>query len=532
VKTAPVPARLQPAAAIQPLHAGRHLARLLTIAAILARYDAAFPLERVNGARWLVPFVRLFSRRDKGLRGLRPGQRLARALQVMGPAFIKLGQALSTRADLIGEEMANDLSQLQDRLPPFPSRDARAAIERELGKPIEELYSAFEDEPVAAASIAQVHFARTLEGEGVAVKVLRPGIAAAMARDLDLFTWLAQLAERWQPNLRRLKPVAVVDTMRESVRIEMDLRLEAAAADELRQNFEGDPGFRVPRVDWARTARNVLTLERVGGIRVDDREGLLSAGFDLRELLTRAAANFFYQVFRDGFFHADLHPGNLFIDQDGALVAVDFGIMGRLDRATRFYLADMLVAFLNRDYRRVAEVHFEAGYVPVEQSLDAFAQAARAIGEPIFGRPLQDISLGRLLAQLFQVTQQFQMETQPQLLLLQKTMVLVEGMGRQLDPTINIWLLARPLVEEWMRFNRGPEARLKEVFVQSAELLGRLPVTLRRAEDLLVTITDEGGIPLHPEALEAMARRGAIAILGLPLWIAALALVAIAIALW
>jgi ubiquinone biosynthesis protein len=514
------------------LRAGRHLARLLSIAAILARYDAAFPLERVNGARWLVRFFRWFGRRDKNLGDLRPGQRLARALQTMGPAFIKLGQALSTRADLIGDEMADDLAQLQDRLPPFPSAEARAAIERELGQPIAELYSAFDEEPVAAASIAQVHFAHTIEGEGVAVKVLRPGIAAAMARDLDLFSWLAQLAERWQPSLRRLKPVAVVDTLRETVRIEMDLRLEAAAADELRQNFDGDPSFRVPRVDWARTARTVLTLERVGGIRVDDRAGLLAAGFDLRELLTRAAANFFYQVFRDGFFHADLHPGNLFIDQDGALVAVDFGIMGRLDRATRFYLADMLVAFLNRDYRRVAEVHFEAGYVPLEQSLDAFAQAARAIGEPIFGRPLAEISLGRLLAQLFQVTQQFQMETQPQLLLLQKTMVLVEGMGRQLEPTTNIWLLARPLVEEWMRVNRGPEARVKDVVAQSLELLGRLPLALRRAEDLLITITEEGGIPLHPEALEAMAKRGAIAILGLPLWIIALALVAVAIALW
>ena len=512
--------------------AGRHLARLLSIAAILVRYDAAFPLERVNGARWLVPFFRLFARRDKDLRDLRPGQRLALALQATGPAFIKLGQALSTRADLIGEEMAGDLAQLQDRLPPFPSAEARAAIERELGKPIAELYDAFDDDPVAAASIAQVHFARTIEGEGVAVKVLRPGIAAAMARDLDLFTWLAQLAERWQPSLRRLKPVAVVDTMRETVRIEMDLRLEAAAADELRQNFEGDTGFRVPRVDWARTASDVLTLERVGGIRVDDRPGLLEAGFDLRELLARAAANFFYQVFRDGFFHADMHPGNLFIDQDGALVVVDFGIMGRLDRATRFYLADMLVAFLNRDYRRVAEVHFEAGYVPLEQSRDAFAQAARAIGEPIFGRPLAEISLGRLLAQLFGVTQQFQMETQPQLLLLQKTMVLVEGMGRKLEPSINIWLLARPLVEEWMRVNRGPEARLKDVLAQSGELLGRLPAMFRRVEDLLITVNEEGGIPLHPEALEAIAKRGAIAILGLPLWIIALALAAIAIALW
>ncbi|MGH6990064.1 MAG: 2-polyprenylphenol 6-hydroxylase, partial [Stellaceae bacterium] len=411
------------------LRAGRHLARLLSIAVILARYDAAFPLARVQGAGWLVFVFRLFRRRDAALRALRPGQRLALALNRMGPSFIKLGQALSTRVDLIGEEMAADLSHLQDRLPPFPSEAARRMIERELGQPIAVLYAHFDDEPVAAASIAQVHFARTTEGEEVAVKVLRPGIAQAMARDIELFQWLAQLGERWQPSLRRLKPVAVVGMLAETVRIELDLRMEASAAAELRDNFADDDKFRVPRIDWARTGRHVLTLERVGGIRVDDRAALLAAGFDPRELLARAAASFFYQVFRDGFFHADMHPGNLFIDDSGALVVVDFGIMGRLDRTTRFYLADMLVGFLNGDYRRVAEVHFEAGYVPSEQSLDAFAQAARAIGEPIFGRPLQEISLGRLLAQLFQVTEQFAMETQPQLLLLQKTIVLVEGMG-------------------------------------------------------------------------------------------------------
>jgi ubiquinone biosynthesis protein len=514
------------------LRACRHLARLLSIAIILARYDAVFPFRRVHGARWLVSMFRLFRRRDAALRQSRPGQRLALALQAMGPSFIKLGQALSTRADLVSEEMAADLAQLQDRLPPFPSAEARRAIERELGKPITALYADFEDEPVAAASIAQVHFARTIEGDEVAVKVLRPGIAAAMARDLELFDWLAHLAERWQPSLRRLKPVAVVRLMAQTVRAEMDLRMEAAAAAELRDNFAGDDSFRVPRIDWARTARQVLTLERVGGIRVDRRAELVAAGFDPRALLARAAGIFFNQVFRDGFFHADMHPGNLFIDPDGALVAVDFGIMGRLDRDTRYYLADMLVGFLNGDYRRVAKVHFEAGYVPSEQSLDAFAQAARAIGEPIFGRPLQEISLGRLLGQLFQVTEQFEMETQPQLLLLQKTIVLVEGMGRQLDPTVNVWVLARPLVEDWMRANRGPEARLRDAVKEAAIHIERLPATLRRIEELIRVVSDEGGVPLHPAALEALAKRGAIAILGLPLWIIAAALAAIAIAMW
>lgn len=516
----------------EALRAGRHLARLLGIAIILARYDAVFPLELVYGGSALAALLRVFRRRDPSLRARRPGQRLALALQAMGPSFIKLGQALSTRADLIGEPMAADLAQLQDRLPPFPADEARAAVVADLGQPVSALFASFSNEPVAAASIAQVHFARTTEGEAVAVKILRPGIAAAMARDIDLFDWLARLAERWQPSYRRLKPVAVVETLAQTVRIEMDLRMEAAAAEELRENFADDDMFRVPRVDWRRTSRHVLTLERVGGIRVDDRAALLAAGFDLRDLLARAAATFFYQAFRDGFFHADMHPGNLFIAEDGAIVVVDFGIMGRLDRKTRYFLADMLVAFLDRDYRRVAAVHFEAGYIPRDQSLDAFAQAVRAIGEPIFGLPMAEISLGRLLAQLFQVTEQFAMETQPQLLLLQKTMVLAEGVGRRLDPTVNMWLLARPLIEEWMRENRGPEARLRDTLLETKALVARLPAALDSIEDMATLVSEEGGVPLHPETLEALAKRGALELLGLPLWIIAAALAAIAIALW
>jgi ubiquinone biosynthesis protein len=511
------------------LRAGRNLIRLIEIAFILARYDALFPLDAVVGARLIYRASRPFRRRDAALARLRPGERLAAALQAMGPSFIKLGQALSIRADLIGEEIAEDLATLQDRLPPFPGAAARAMVEAELGQPIAALYRSFDDTSVAAASIAQVHFAVTSEGEEVAVKVLRPGIHAAFARDLDLFFWLAALVERTQPALRRLKPVAVVETMATTVRQEMDLRFEAAAASELRENFAEDPTFHVPRIDWRRTSRQVLTLERVGGIRVDGRAALVAAGHDIHAIMANAAAAFFNQVFRDGFFHADLHPGNLFIDAAGAIVVVDFGIMGRIDRKTRYYLADMLLAFLTGNYRRVAEVHFEAGYVPARQSLDAFAQACRSIGEPILGRPVAEISLGRLLAQLFQVTEQFQMETQPQLLLLQKTMVLAEGVGRMLDPGVNMWTLAQPLIEDWMRENRGPEARLRDAAADTIAVLGRLPALMKDLEKLGAAITEGGGLPLHPDTVAKLARRDALGLLRLPLWIIALALTLMAL---
>ena len=472
-------------------------------------------------------------RRRRGIGALRPGQRLAAAFAELGPSWIKLGQLLSTRTDFFGEEITADLAALQDRLPPFPGDAARALIEAEFARPVAALYASFDEFPAAAASIAQVHFARTAEGGEVAVKVLRPGIARAFARDLDLFLWLAHWIERLQPGLRRLKPVEVVETLADIVRFEMDLRFEAAAASELAENFAGDPGFRVPRVDWLRTGRTVLTLERISGIRIDDREAILAAGHPLDIVLANAAAAFFNQVFRDGFFHADLHPGNLFVAADGAIIVVDFGIMGRLDRATRYYLADMLLGFLSGDYRRVAEVHFAAGYVPPRLSVAAFAQACRSIGEPILGRPLQEISIARLLAQLFQVTEQFEMETQPQLLLLQKTMVLVEGVGRRLDPDVNIWTLARPLIEAWMRDNRGIEARLGQGLETIAEIAGRLP-RLVRSLDALVGDMSRDGVVLHAESIAShaaeQAKRAWLAVL--PLWLAAAALAAIAVALF
>jgi ubiquinone biosynthesis protein len=503
--------------------------RLVRICLTLARHDALFPLAAIPA---LAPFLRFglpFAARHRVVRP-RPGQRLAAAFEELGPSFIKLGQLLSTRADLLGEEITADLASLQDRLPPFPGAEARALIEAEFARPLGTFFAAFDEAAVAAASIAQVHFARTTAGDEVAVKVLRPGIAAAFARDLDLFLWLAGLAEWLLAGLRRLKPIEVVQILAEVVRFEMDLRLEAAAAAELGENFAGDPNFHVPRVDWLRTGRNVLTTERIDGIHIDDGPALIAAGHRIEDVLGKAAAAFFNQVFRDGFFHADLHPGNMFVDPEGAIAVVDFGIMGRLDRATRFYLADMLLGFLSGDYRRVAEVHFAAGYVPPGRSIDAFTQACRSIGEPILGKPLQEISVARLLAQLFEITEQFDMETQPQLLLLQKTMVVIEGVGRRLDPEINIWALARPLIEAWMRDNRGPEAKVRLGLETIADLVERVPRLVRSLETL-VTEWSREGVVLHMESLAVQAAHRArhLAIVLVPVWITAAALAAIAL---
>lgn len=483
------------------LRAVRHVSRLLGIARILARHDALFPLEKLGVAPAVTLLARLAShRRARG----RPGERLAVALKALGPSFIKFGQGLSTRPDLVGEEIAQDLSSLQDKLPPFPAPEARATVERELGTSVAELFADFEDAPQAAASISQVHFATTDDGNEVAVKVLRPGIEQAFARDLDLFYWMAEVIERTQPTWRRLRPVEVIRTLAETIRLEMDLRLEAAAASELRHNLAGDKGFRVPEVDWRRTARRVLTLERIGGIPIDEREALVAAGHDVDAIIEKVLRSFLNQVLRDGFFHADLHAGNLFVDERGDIVAVDFGIMGRLNVETRRYVAEILLGFVNADYERVAEVHFQARYVPFQESRAAFTQACRSIGESIVGRSPNEISLARLLAQLFQITETFAMETQPQLLLLQKTMVVVEGIGLRLNPNLNMWGLARPILEDWIRETMSPEAKVREALTEGMALAQRLPKLVADAEAALASIAN-GGVRLHPETVRALA---------------------------
>ncbi|HUN53442.1 MAG TPA: 2-polyprenylphenol 6-hydroxylase [Candidatus Sulfotelmatobacter sp.] len=487
------------------LASARQSLRLLTILRTLARYDALQPLEGMLPPRLVRLLTQAFGTgRAPYAPGARLGERLAAALHALGPSFIKLGQALSVRPDLVGDALAGDLGRLRDRLPPFSAAEARAAITAELGKPVAELFEHFEDRPVAAASIAQVHFARLPDGSEVAVKVLRPGIEAAFRRDIAQLRWLARLAERLRPALRRLRPVRVVDTIAASVELEMDLRLEAAAASELAENMAAVAGFRVPKVEWSRTARRVLTSARVHGVAIDDRAGLLDAGHDLKRLAEQVIRVFLIQALQHGFFHADMHHGNLFVAADGTLAAVDFGIMGRIDRPTRLFMAEMLHAFLVGDWRRAAEVHFAAGYVPATQSVDAFAQACRAIGEPILGRPVTEISVGRLLAQLFQVTETFAMQTQPQLLLLQKTMVTVEGVARTLDPEINFWDAARPLIVEWMRDNMGPEARMRDAAVDAGRILRRLPTladSLERAADLLAA----DGLRFDPASARLLA---------------------------
>ncbi len=411
---------------------------------------------------------------------------VARALMAMGPAYVKFGQILSTRADVVGPGLAADLRYLQDKLPPFPIEEARRAIEQELGRPVDEI---FEDlgPPVAAASIAQVHPAvRRSDGKKVAVKILRPGIERRFRKDVDAFYFIARVVEVILPFTRRLRPTAVIEHFDGVVRMELDLRLEAAGASEFRANSADDPGFHVPEVAWEGSGRRVMTLEWVDGIPMGQREKLVEAGINLTEVAERIIQLFLSHALRDGYFHADMHQGNLRVAADGTIIALDFGIMGRLDAITRRHYAEILFGFLRRDYRRIAEVHFEAGYVPADRDVEAFAQALRSIGEPIMGQDASKISMGRVLAYLLETTERFGMETRTELILLQRTMVVVEGVARSLDPQANIWSAARPVVETWMRENIGPKAVLRDA-VETAKVLMRFgPRLPDLAEQLLI----------------------------------------------
>nr|WP_301294289.1 2-polyprenylphenol 6-hydroxylase [Nitrobacter winogradskyi] len=488
-----------------------HVARLARAAFVFARegvFGVVDPSLVPAPGQLALRMARLIERR-----GAKSGSRLTRALTRLGPAYLKLGQFLATRPDVIGVAMARDLESLQDRLPPFSQAEAEAVVAAALEKPVADAFASF-GPSVAAASIAQVHRGE-VEKNGVrrqvAVKVLRPNVATRFRRDLSDFFFVANNAEAHSAEARRLRLVEVINTMSRSVAMEMDLRLEAAALSEMAENTRDDPDFRVPEVDWDRTTHNVLTMEWIDGIALNDHARLAQSKADLPELGRKVIQSFLRHALRDGFFHADMHPGNLFLDGSGRLVAVDFGIMGRLGLKERRFLAEILLGFITRDYRRVAEVHFEAGYVPGHHSVENFAQAIRAIGEPIHNRTAEEISMAKLLTLLLEVTGLFDMQTRPELILLQKTMVVVEGVARSFDPKLDIWTVADPVVREWITENLGPLGRMQGAIAGAGELgrlLAGLPAIASRSVAVLEqmeTMTRDG-LVLAPETVAALAR--------------------------
>ncbi len=512
-----------------------HVLRLGRAGFILAREGvfsgidgSAVPPE----ARMGLFLARLVARRGGGM------ARLAPAIARLGPSYVKLGQTLATRPDVVGVAVARELEALQDRMEPFSHDVAVSVVEKSFGRPLESLFVEL-SETVAAASVAQVHRAAIIEDgvtRPVAVKILRPGIERRFRRDLSDMFFAARMAEKFLPDGQRLNPVGVVETLARSVKVEMDFRLEAAAASEFAENTEGDDDFLVPRVDWDRCAREVMTLEWIEGIPLTDVEALRRAGADLPRLGRILIQSFLRHAVRDGFFHADMHPGNLFLTGEGRLAAVDFGIMGRLGAKERRFLAEILHGFITRDYQRVAEVHFEAGYVPPHYRVADFAQAIRAVGEPIHSRRADEISMAKLLALLFEITALFDMRTRIELVMLQKTMVVVEGVARALDPRLDMWSTAEPVVRSWMEDNLGPRGKIADAgrsFAALAQVASQTPDMLTRAGRIVEKFETmaEHGFTLAPRTVAELGRANAA---GQRLWryIVGLALVVLIFLLW
>jgi ubiquinone biosynthesis protein len=462
-----------------PLLTPAQVWRLVTINLVLIRHgldEVVFAIHLFRPLRFLLYLLpwNWF----RGRRAAR-GERIRRALEDLGPIFIKFGQMLSTRRDLLPDDIAAELSRLQDRVPPFPSDEARAIVERSLEQPIEAVFSRFDDRPLASASIAQVHSARLHDGREVVVKVVRPQIRRVIRRDLELMYILAGLAERYWSEGARLRPVEVVQEYEKTIMDELDLVREAANAAQLRRNFADSRLLYIPEVDWDHTRREVMVMERIDGIPVSDMAMLRSHGVDLKLLAERGVEIFFTQVFRHNFFHADMHPGNIFVSrvhpQDPSYLAVDFGIVGTLLPSDQRYLAENFYAFFNRDYRRVAELHVESGWVPADTRVDEFESAIRSVCEPIFQRPLKDISFGHLLLRLFQTARRFNMQVQPQLVLLQKTLLNIEGLGRDLYPDLDLWTTAKPFIERWMDEQVGVRAMIRGMRRHLPLILEQLP---------------------------------------------------------
>ncbi|WP_267380970.1 MULTISPECIES: 2-polyprenylphenol 6-hydroxylase [unclassified Sphingomonas] len=457
--------------------------RLLRWGRTLARHGALLGLERdpnaPAGVRRLARIARIGARVPKV-------PRYADAFQAIGPAAIKLGQTLATRPDLVGEDAAHDLLRLQDRLPPVPYATIHAAMRTSFGRDPAELFATIDEEPIGAASIAQVHRAVTTDGRQVAVKVLRPGVEADFTRAIDTYQWAAAQLEAMGGDARRLRPRLVIETFKRWTLRELNLMREASSASELAELMTAEPDFVVPAIDWQRTTAKVMTLEWIDGIKLSDRDALVAAGYDMTKLAETLVHAFLRQAIAEGFFHADMHQGNLFAlpgaNGQGRIAAIDFGIMGRIDRRARVWLAEILYGLITGNYKRVAEIHFEAGYVPAHHNVAEFATALRAVGEPMRGMAVKDMSIGMMLDGLFSITREFDMATQPHLLLLQKTMVMVEGVATRLDPDINLWVTAEPFVREWIRGELGPEAAVADRIVTDLRTIARLPELVRRIE--------------------------------------------------
>ena len=471
--------------------------RLIRTGATFERTGAmSIALEALNAPKSIRLAARFLGWPFKllGYKGDKTQPPILRAISALGPAYIKFGQLLSTRPDIVGSSLSNELKVLQDRIPPFSRELAIKTVVSELQAPLDSIFSSF-SEPVAAASIAQVHKAKLkADGAEVAVKVLRPNIAKAFKRDIDAFFFAARVIEILSPASRRLRPTDVINHFNNVVKGELDLLQETAAGSEFEATTSNDQKFQVPHIHWHLSSQSVMTLDWAEGIALGNVVELDNAGHDLNDLEKRIIETFLRHALRDGYFHADMHQGNLKVANNGDLIALDFGIMGRIDEYTRRVYAEIIMGFINKDYKRIAEVHFEAGYVPKNQDVDAFAQALRAVGEPIFGEDASKISMAKLLTQLFDVTERFGMETRTELILLQRTMVVVEGVARSLDPNINMWNVAKPIVENYIKENIGPKAFFKD-FVKTIQVLSRvgpqLPSMIEALKEKLENPSDE-----------------------------------------
>lgn len=486
----------------------RNIVRLAAILGVLTRHevlpmsDRYFPIRLLNWVAGMRGSVRKY-RRQNSL-----GVRLREALEELGPTFIKFGQALSTRMDSLPDDIGQEMKKLQDSVPPFPFEVVRKSVEKNLGKTLEELYTRFDPEPVASASIAQVHHAITRDGHEVAVKVQRPGIVDQVEGDIRVLTFLARIIDNHIPEWERFRAKRVVVEFANTIREEMNFHTEASRAQQFYKNFHNDPVLQVPQIYWGLTSHQVLTMEWINGIPIDELVQSKDSKIDAELVARNVVTAFFKQVFRDGYFHADQHPGNIFVKPDGTIALLDFGIVSQVSIQTRVWLAEMLSGFLMRDYQKVARVHLNAGYITPETNMEEFEEACRQVGEPIFGQPLKQISVARLLSQLFKVTEQFQMVVQPQLLMLQKTLFTLEGVGREINPDLNVWLLAEPLVREWMKENLGPRGKMRSARRQLEHMsyaFSHLPDMLF---DGLERVThDRVQIRIHPASLERLEKR-------------------------